>query len=143
VTAHDLPAVNACVNGLAALLLLGGRAAVRRGRRELHRTLMLGAVAMSALFLASYFYYHFNVKLVTRYAGDGADRILYLGILITHVVLAPLVVPFSLAAIWQAWRGRLDRHVRITRWLWPVWLYVSVTGVAIYLMLYVLPGQSS
>jgi putative membrane protein len=141
VTAHDLPSLNACLNGAAAVLLATGRMAIKRGDRELHRRLMLAALATSALFLVSYLYYHFNVKLMTRYAGDGADRALYLFILATHVLLAPFVVPFSLAAIWHAWRGRLDTHTRITRWLWPVWLYVSVTGVAIYLLLYVFPGQ--
>jgi uncharacterized membrane protein YozB (DUF420 family) len=137
-TAHDLPAVNASLNGLAALLLGAGWVAVRRGRRDAHRALMLSALAVSAAFLACYLYYHFQVRLVTRYEGAGPDRLLYLFVLVTHIVLAPLVVPFCGLAIWHAARGRFDRHVRITRWLWPAWMYVSVTGVAIYAMLYVL-----
>jgi uncharacterized membrane protein YozB (DUF420 family) len=140
VTVHDLPALNALLNGAATALLASGRLAIAKGKRDLHRNTMLAALAVSALFLTSYLYYHFHVKLVTRYAGDGADRTLYLAILATHVMLAPLVAPLSLLAISHAWRGRLDKHVRLTRWLWPAWLYVSVTGVLIYLMLYVLPG---
>jgi putative membrane protein len=137
-TVHDLPAVNASLNGVSALLLGAGWLAIRRGRRDQHKRLMLTAVATSAAFLACYLYYHFQVRLVTRYPGEGLDRTVYLFILITHIALAPLIVPFVAAAVWQAVRGRFDRHVRITRWLWPAWMYVSVTGVAIYVMLYVL-----
>lgn len=97
---------------------------------------MIGALCASAIFLSSYLYYHFNVGAVTRYTGTGIGRAVYFFILFTHVPLATLIVPFVFLAVREAALGRFDRHTRITRWLWPVWLYVSVTGVLIYLMLY-------
>jgi uncharacterized membrane protein YozB (DUF420 family) len=136
-TLHDLPAVNATLNGIAALLLASGWLAIRWGRREMHRAFMISAIVASAVFLACYLYYHAH-HLVTRYEGQGFMRALYFFILTTHVVLAAVVPPFVIAALIQAFRGRFDRHARITRWLWPVWMYVSVTGVLVYLMLYVL-----
>ena len=134
------PTVNASLNALAGVFLVAGWLAIRGGRRAAHRACMLAALATSALFLACYLTYHVTTHLVTRYPGAGWDRTLYLAILISHSILAPLVLPFSLAAVWHAWKGRFDRHVRITRFLWPLWLYVSVTGVVVYLMLYVLPS---
>ena len=134
--AHPMPTLNATLNGLAAVLLLAGWIAIKKGRPDLHRKLMMATMAVSALFLACYLYYHFTVKLVTRYPGDGWDRTLYLLILGTHSLLAPWILPFSIAAVWHALKGRLDKHVRITRWLWPIWMYVSITGVVVYLMLY-------
>jgi putative membrane protein len=137
-TARDLPTLNALLNGTAAVLLLLGWLAVKRGQVKRHRAFMIAALVASALFLTSYVTYHYIVPGPTRYQGEGFSRYLYFAILLTHTPLATLMVPFILAAVWFAYRGRFDRHVRITRILWPTWMYVSVTGVLIYLMLYVL-----
>lgn len=136
-TIQDLPAVNASLNGVAACFLLAGWLAIRVGKREkLHRAMMVCALVCSALFLACYLYYHLNVGAVTRYEGEGILRAVYFLVLFTHIPLAGLMVPFILAAVWFALRGRFQTHRRIARWVWPVWMYVSVTGVVIYLMLY-------
>ena len=132
-----LPTLNAFLNGCAALMLLLGWIAIRRGEERRHRNYMLGALAFSAAFLTSYITYHATVGTVTRYEGQGIARILYFTILLTHTPLATLMVPAILAALWFAYRRRFTTHARITRILWPVWAYVSVTGVVIYLMLYV------
>lgn len=133
---HSLPAVNATLNGIATIFLLWGWIAIKRGhRRQLHTRLMVGALISSALFLSCYVYYHYHAG-STPYTGQGISRIIYFSILITHVPLAAFMVPFILAAVWFAYRGNFARHTRITRWLWPVWMYVSVTGVIIYVMLY-------
>jgi len=133
----SIPTLNASLNGVATLLLMAGWMAIRQGRRLLHMRLMVSALAVSALFLGFYLYYHYNAGAMTPYEKTGLIRWVYFTILITHIPLAMLVVPGCLVAVWHAVRGRFDRHVRITRWLWPVWMYVSVTGVLIYLMLYV------
>lgn len=134
----DLPTVNATLNAIAFLFLLGGWYAIRfRKDRSLHRILMVCAVVASALFLACYLYYHAHAGSV-KYTGEGVLRYLYFAILITHIPLAGLMTPFILAAIYFAWKGNFTAHTRITRWLWPVWIYVSVTGVIIYVMLYLL-----
>lgn len=133
---EQLPALNATLNGIAAVFLASGYWAIRSGRRDLHRTLMICALAVSATFLSCYLYYHFNVQLITHYQRQDWTRPLYFLILITHVPLAGLMTPFILLAVWHAARGRFDRHVRLVKWVWPVWMYVSVTGVIIYLMLY-------
>ena len=135
-----LPTLNASLNTLAALLLIAGWHTIKkRGDRRMHLRFMLAALLVSAVFLASYLTHH-ALHGSTRYQGEGILRVVYFTILGTHTPLAALVVPFCLAAVWFAWKGRYDRHVRIVRWLWPVWLYVSVTGVLIYLMLYVMPA---
>jgi len=133
-----LPTINATLNGTAAILLFLGWRAIKAGKRDTHRSLMVAALACSALFLACYLYYHYNVGTV-RYQGQGPARYLYLAILGTHTPLATIMTPFILAAVWFAFKGKFDKHVRITKILWPVWMYVSITGVIIYLMLYVLP----
>ncbi len=133
----QIPAINATLNGIATCLLVGGWMAIKNGQQQRHAQFMIGAVAVSALFLAFYLYYHFNVGAVTRYERQGFIRWVYFFVLFTHIPLAMLVVPGCLAAVWQAYKKQFDRHVRITRWLWPVWMYVSVTGVIIYLMLHV------
>lgn len=130
-----LPAVNACLNAASACLLIAGYACIRRGRVQAHRACMLGAFTVSTLFLISYLIYHFEVGSV-RFTGQGWVRPLYFTILITHTVLAVAVVPLALAALHRAWRGRFEAHRRVARWAFPVWLYVSVTGVVVYLMLY-------
>ncbi len=134
---EDLPTLNALLNTLAALLLLGGWIAIRAKRAETHKRFMLGALFVSGAFLSSYLYYHFNVPGLTRYEGEGVARFVYFAILGTHTPLATLMVPFIGAALWFAYKGQFSRHVKVVKWLWPVWMYVSVTGVLIYLMLYV------
>ena len=131
----DLPALNAALNGTAAILLVTGYVMIRRGARDLHKRCMLGALTASALFLTSYVIYHANTG-SRPFAGEGAIRVLYFGILITHVVLAAAILPLALVTTARALRSHFDRHVRIARWTFPIWLYVSVTGVVIYLMLY-------
>jgi uncharacterized membrane protein YozB (DUF420 family) len=131
----DLPALNATLNALATLFLIAGYVCIRLGRRNLHRTCMLAALGVSALFLTSYVVYHLNVG-SRPFAGEGAVRVLYFAILIPHVVLAATVLPLALLTASRGLRSQFDRHVRIARWTLPIWLYVSVTGVVIYLMLY-------
>ncbi|MDP2654195.1 MAG: DUF420 domain-containing protein [Candidatus Omnitrophota bacterium] len=133
-----LPSLNACLNGLAAVSLVMGWLAIRQGKKDVHRTWMLLAFACSILFLGSYVTYHVLFPGVTRYQGQGILRPIYYIILLTHTVLAVLVPPMSVAALWHAFHGNFKAHVRITRWFTPVWLYVSITGVVIYLMLYIL-----
>ena len=135
-TAHDLPRLNASLNALAGLFLLLGWLAIRRKDQRTHRQWMLSALAASTLFLISYVTYHALIHGVTRYQGQGIWRVVYFTILLTHTPLAVIIVPFSLTAVWHAAHGNFKKHVRITRWLLPVWAYVSATGVVIYLMLY-------
>ena len=131
----DLPAVNATLNGLAAILLTAGYVLIRRGRRELHKRCMLAALTTSALFLVSYVIYHANTG-SRPFLGQGAIRVVYFTILITHVVLAVAILPLALTTAARGLTAQYDRHVRLARWTLPLWLYVSVTGVVIYLMLY-------
>lgn len=134
-TFADLPTVNALLNGTAALLLCAGYVLVRSGRREAHRRAMTSAFVCSVLFLASYLVYHAEVGSV-RFQGTGAVRTVYLSILLTHTVLAAAVPFLAVASIVLARRGRFETHRRVARVTLPLWLYVSVTGVVIYLMLY-------
>ena len=131
----DLPAVNATLNGLAAILLMTGFIMIRHGKREAHKRYMLAALATSGLFLISYVVYHANAG-SRPFVGQGAVRVVYFGILITHVVLAAAILPLALMTAARGLTGQFDRHVRLARWTLPIWLYVSVTGVVIYLMLY-------
>ncbi len=130
-----LPAVNAVLNGSSAVLIATARGYIRRGRIETHRRLMIAAVITSSLFLASYLYYHAHVGSV-RFQGQGWSRPLYFSILITHTILAAAVVPLVLTTLSFGLRRRDVRHRRIARWTYPVWMYVSVTGVVIYVLLY-------
>jgi uncharacterized membrane protein YozB (DUF420 family) len=132
---HDLPAVNATLNAVAAALLVIGHGSIRRGRVSRHRKCMTAALCVSGLFLVSYVVYHAEVGSV-RFTEDGWPRLLYFAVLATHVPLAAAVVPLALLTIRRALRGEFDRHVRIARWTYPIWLYVSVTGVMVYVMLY-------
>lgn len=129
-----MPAVNATLNATAAALLTAGWIAVRRQQRRLHQYLMVSAFVCSAVFLVGYVLYHYAHG-DTRYEGAGPMRYAYFFILITHVLLSMAVVPMSLAALWLAARKRFARHRRVTRILLPIWLYVSITGVAIFFML--------
>ena len=132
------PTINACLNGFAGVMLLFGWRAIKANQRERHRRFRIAAVVSSALFLCSYVTYHvLKEGVVTRYEGEGILRLVYFSILLTHTPLAVLIVPFVIRAVWLALKGEYKRHARITRWLLPVWLYVSVTGVVIYLMLYI------
>jgi uncharacterized membrane protein YozB (DUF420 family) len=131
----DLPAVNATLNAIAATLLICGYTMIRRGRVTAHRRFMLSAFATSILFLICYVIYHANVG-SKRFPGTGLIRTVYFVILITHVVLAAAVPPLALITLNYGLKSRFDRHVRIARWTFPIWLYVSVTGVIVYLMLY-------
>ncbi|HEX5137286.1 MAG TPA: DUF420 domain-containing protein [Planctomycetota bacterium] len=130
-----LPALNAVLNSTAALLLCTGYLAIRRRRIDLHMRCMLGALGASLLFLVSYLTYHY-VHGTTRYPRQDWTRPVYLAILGTHTVLAAANVPLVLMTASRAARKRFDAHRRIARWTLPVWLYVSVTGVVVYLMLY-------
>jgi len=131
----DLPAVNAILNGTSAAFLVAGYILIRRGRQESHKRCMLAALGTSSLFLIFYVIYHANVGSVP-FGGQGTVRLLYFTILITHVVLAAAILPLALITAARGLNAQYDRHVRIARWTLPLWIYVSVTGVAIYLMLY-------
>lgn len=135
----DLPPINAALNGAATLLLAAGWLFIRAGRWRPHRLCMLGAVAVSALFLASYSVYHVRVGSVPYPLHDWT-RPLYFAILVPHVILAAGMVPLVFAALLHAWKRRYERHRRVTRWLWPIWMFVGLSGVAIYWMLYHLAG---
>jgi uncharacterized membrane protein YozB (DUF420 family) len=131
----DLPAVNATLNATAAVLLVCGYVMIRRGRIQAHRRFMLAAFTVSGLFLVSYLIYHANIG-SKPFQGHGAIRVAYFAILISHVTLAALILPLALITLTHALRARFERHVRIARWTLPIWLYVSVTGVVVYWMLY-------
>jgi len=131
----DLPAVNATLNGTSAVFLVAGYLFIRRGRVVPHKRCMLAALAASALFLTSYVIYHANTG-SRPFPGQGLVRAVYFAILITHVLLAVTILPLALTTAARGLSAQYDRHVRIARWTLPLWLYVSVTGVVIYLMLY-------
>jgi uncharacterized membrane protein YozB (DUF420 family) len=131
----SLPLVNALLNGLATILLLCGYVAIRRRRVQVHRRLMLSAFATSVLFLISYLIYHAHVG-SRPFPGRGPIRAVYFTILISHIVLAAVIPPLAAVTLWLGLRSRFERHVRIARWTLPLWLYVSVTGIVVYWMLY-------
>lgn len=131
------PKINATLNGCSAVLLVTGRVLIARGQRAAHRAVMLTAFGTSTLFLVSYLYYHWpHHGGIVYFRGTGWTRILYLTILGSHTILAIVIVPLVLITLNRALRGRFDRHRAIARWTFPIWLYVSVTGVVVYLMLY-------
>jgi uncharacterized membrane protein YozB (DUF420 family) len=129
------PGLDASLNGTSAVLLLIGRGLIKRGRMMAHRAVMITALISSSLFLASYLYYHWHVGSV-HFQGQGWVRTLYFTILISHTFLAVVIVPMIIVTFSRALRERYDRHRAIARWTYPLWLYVSVTGVVVYLMLY-------
>ncbi len=132
----DLPIVNALLNSASALLLLMGYYFIRKGKRKaIHRFFMVAALVTSTLFLLSYLIYHFNVGTV-KFLGEGPSRQMYFAILWSHTLLAATLPVLALITLTRALRERFDKHRAIARWTLPVWLYVSVTGVAIYFMLY-------
>jgi uncharacterized membrane protein YozB (DUF420 family) len=135
VSVTDLPAVNAGLNSISGLLLAAGYRYIRRGKIAAHRACMAAAFGVSTLFLICYLTYHAQVGSVP-FQREGWIRPVYFTILISHIVLAAAILPLALVTLYRAWRERFDSHRRIARWTLPIWLYVSVTGVVIYLMLY-------
>jgi uncharacterized membrane protein YozB (DUF420 family) len=141
-TLLDLPAVNGSLNGLSAVFLTAGYVFIRKKNVAAHRTCMTAALVTSALFLACYLTYHFYLAFAlhrgpTRFENPPWFRPIYLTILLTHTVLAVVIVPMVFITLSRALRERFDAHRRIARWTWPLWMYVSVTGVLIYYLLYI------
>jgi uncharacterized membrane protein YozB (DUF420 family) len=134
-TLRDLPALNATLNAISFVFLVTGYVLIRRGRRDAHRNCMVAALITSALFLTSYVIYHFNVGSVP-FQKTGWIRMVYFAVLIPHVILAAVIVPLVVITVSRALSRRYDKHRRIARWTLPLWLYVSITGVIVYLMLY-------
>jgi len=131
----DLPALNATLNGVSAIFLTAGYVFIRRGHRALHKKCMLAALVSSTAFLTSYVIYHAHTGSRPS-PGQGGIRIAYFSILVTHVVLAATILPLALTTTARGLRAQYSRHVKVARWTLPIWLYVSVTGVVIYLLLY-------
>ena len=131
----DLPALNATLNATSAVLLCTGWYLIKHGRRTAHRNVMLAACGVSVAFLVSYLTYHAQVGSV-RFTKQGLIRTIYLTILLTHTVLAAAIVPLAVVTLSRGLSAKYDRHRRIARWTMPIWLYVSVTGVIVYVMLY-------
>ena len=132
---HDLPAINASLNAISGVLLIVAYTLIRQRKIEQHRKVMLAAFTTSALFLVCYIVYHAQVGSV-RFTRQGLVRPLYFTILITHVVLAATVPPLAIVTLTRGLKGRYPQHRRIARWTFPIWLYVSVTGVLVYVLLY-------
>ena len=131
----DLPTLNAILNSISAILLMTGYVFIKQRNRNAHRLCMVSAFVTSSLFLTSYLIYHFNVGSV-KFQGQGAVRTVYFAILLTHTVLAVVIVPLIFVTFARALKGSFSQHRKIARWTLPLWLYVSVTGVVVYLMLY-------
>jgi len=131
----DLPTLNAALNGTSAVLLALGYLFIRRKKVNLHKACMVSAFVISTLFLVSYLTYHYHAG-SKPFPGEGWTRPLYFTILISHVILATVTLPLAIVTLARGVRGRFEKHRRIARWALPIWLYVSVTGVVVYLMLY-------
>ena len=129
------PALNATLNGTSAMLLLAGRGLIARGRIATHRLCMIAAVVASSIFLGCYLFFHFKVGNI-RFLGEGWARPVYFAILISHVTLAIVIVPLAFITLSRGLRARYHKHRAIARWTWPLWMYVSITGVIVYFMLY-------
>lgn len=141
-TIMDLPAVNGSLNALSALFLTAGFICIKRKNQNAHRNFMVAAFITSALFLVCYLTYHFYLGFVlhkgpTKFVEPAAFRPIYLGILLTHTLLAVVILPMVIITIWLAIKKRFETHRKIARWTWPLWMYVSVTGVLIYYLLYI------
>lgn len=134
-TASTLPHVNAALNSVTIVLLLAGLVLIRTGRRDAHRAVMAAAIGVSALFLVSYLVYHFTAPIFV-FPGEGWVVPVYYVMLVSHVILATIVTPMIVVTAWRGATGRLERHRPLARWTWPVWMYVAVTGVLIYALLY-------
>jgi uncharacterized membrane protein YozB (DUF420 family) len=135
ISVSQLPTLNAILNSLCAILLICGYWMIRQGKVAVHKTLMISAFVTSMLFLTSYLIYHYH-HLTTRFQGTGFARTVYFGILITHTILAAFVPFLAIVTLFRAWKGNFEKHRRIARWTLPIWLYVSITGVVVYWMLY-------
>jgi uncharacterized membrane protein YozB (DUF420 family) len=135
---EDLPTVNATLNATSAVLLTAGYMAIRRRKIRIHKACMLAALAVSTVFLASYLYYHFVVRggKPTAFTGEGGVRLIYFAVLGSHTILAVTTAPLAIFTASLGLRDRIDKHRRIARWTLPIWLYVSITGVVVYWMLY-------
>jgi len=131
-----LPTLNAIINSTVSVLLILGLVFIRRKQIKLHRFVMVSAFVLSTLFLISYIIYHYSAKSIP-YGGEGAAKAIYLVILLTHIVLSVVVLPLAFFALYRGLTGQNEKHKKITRWAWPIWLYVSVTGVVVYLMAHV------
>jgi putative membrane protein len=130
------PAFNATLNGISAVLLAGGYAAIRAGKRDVHKVFMVSAFWVSTAFLVSYVIYHIRVKQLVLFQGQGWIRPVYFTLLTSHTILAIVIVPLILITLRRAWMEKFDKHRRIARWTLPLWFYVAVTGVIVYLMVY-------
>jgi uncharacterized membrane protein YozB (DUF420 family) len=144
---HDLPAVNATLNALSAVFLAAGFVFIKRGNKIAHRNCMISAFATSVVFLLCYLTYHGYLAVVlhkgpTRFLNPAWFRPIYLTLLGTHTILAIVIVPLILRTLWLAKKERFETHKRIARWTWPLWMYVSVTGVIVYFLLYQIFPQS-
>jgi uncharacterized membrane protein YozB (DUF420 family) len=135
-TLRDLPALNATLNGLSAALLAAGYVCIKKKNVPAHRFCMIGAFVTSALFLACYLTYHIFIHHVTIFKNPAWFRPIYLSILGTHTILAIVIVPLIFMTLSRAIKGQFDRHKSVARWTWPLWMYVSVTGVVVYWLLY-------
>lgn len=133
---HDLPALNATLNGVTAVFLIYGYFFIKLRHKTAHRFFMIAAVCVSTLFLASYLTYHFTVKIITVFREPAWFRPIYLTLLTSHTILALIVLPLIITSVILAAKGKFDAHKKIVRWTWPIWMYVSVTGVVVYLLLY-------
>ena len=129
-------ALNAGLNGISGLLLAGGYAAIRAGKRDVHKVFMISAFAASTVFLVSYVVYHLRVKQLVLFQGQGWIRPVYFALLTSHTILAVVIVPLILITLRRAWLEKFDKHRLIARWTLPLWFYVCVTGVIVYLMVY-------
>ncbi len=139
---QDLPLINACLNGLATVFLILGFVFIKQGKKIAHRNCMVSAFVTSAVFLTCYLIYHFNTEVVTRFVDPAWFRPIYLIILLTHVVLAIVILPLIFMTLSRALKARYELHKKIAKWTWPLWMYVSITGVVIYLLLYqIFPQQ--
>ena len=130
------PALNASLNGLSAIFLAAGYAAIRAGKRDVHKAFMVSAFGVSTVFLISYVIYHIRVGKAVLFTGQGWVRPVYFTLLISHMILAVVIVPLILVTLRRAWLEKFDKHKIIARWTLPLWFYVSVTGVIVYLMVY-------
>jgi putative membrane protein len=130
------PALNAILNGTSGALLVCGYAAIRAGKKDVHKFFMVSAFLVSATFLISYLTYHYRVHKLTLFQGQGWIRPVYFALLISHSILAAAIVPMILVTLRRAWLEKFDKHRLIARWTLPLWIYVSVTGVVVYMMVY-------
>tara|TARA_Y100001960_G_C14748999_1_gene867326 strand:+ start:2033 stop:2512 length:480 start_codon:yes stop_codon:yes gene_type:complete len=141
-TIQDLPLINASLNALATLFLTFGYFFIKKGNKSAHKKCMISAFITSAVFLTCYLIYHFNTEVVTSFENPDWFRPFYLIILVTHIILAVVILPLIFMTFSRALKARYELHKKIAKWTWPLWMYVSITGVLIYLLLYQIFPQS-